>query len=686
MKKHYAILFLLFATFGFSQTKEIDSLTIQLAFQNQDSSKVVTSIQLIKALYHNNDFDKAAQYIKETERLASNLNHDSGLAEIMYFKALIYTQQEDYINAINTYKTSKQFFGSLNDTLGIAKVNSKIGIIEIERGNYKNGLQYALSAIQELEKRNLKYELRSTYKNLAKAYYNIKANDKAIEYYIKNLRLEEELNDNDGKFNAYNKLAELYSNNKENRKAIEYYEKALRIPFENRDSIRGEILPKLGGEYLQFKDYTKATSLLIEGLQLNRRQNNRHGLLLTLNNLGALNYELRNFRTSEAQLLEANSLALAIDDKDALLTNYKNLKTLDSTLNKFNRAFIWQQRYYDLKAELVPKAKSNLDNFQDSDLNVNSLLETKPIETKPIEDDTSYNESIFTSKNLKYVLYGLIALLIFIMLFLVISYSKKSSTQKNIQELEEKNKKLELQNEAVIEQTKHLEDINKVKDKLFSIVSHDLKDSLTSINGFIDLLKDGTLSRQEFEKLIPELSENASNASLLLFNLLNWSKSQMQSLEPNPSLFDVQEVFEEKLKLLDQRFTAKNINIVDHTLRDFVYADKSMLEIIVQNLLTNALKFTRPGGTITVSNHISNGNSIISISDTGVGIPKENLDKLFKANTLTTVGTKNEKGTGLGLSICKELTELNNGKIWVESTLNVGSTFYVQLPKTKPNN
>lgn len=686
MKKHYAILFLLFATFGFSQTKEIDSLTIQLAFQNQDSSKVSTSIQLIKALYHNNDFTKASQYIKETERLAGDLNYTSGLAEIMYYKALVYTQNEDYINAINTYKTSKQLFGSLNDTLGIAKINSKIGIIEIERGNYKSGLQYALSAIQELERRNLKYELRSTYKNLAKAYYNIKASDKAIEYYIKNLRLEEELNNDDGKYNAYNKLAELYSNNKENRKAIEYYEKALQIPYENRDSIRGEILPKLGGEYLQFKDYTKATSLLIEGLQLNRSQNNRHGLLLTLNNLGELNYQLRNFRTSEAQLLEANALAQALDDKDALLTNYKNLKTLDSTLNKFNRAFIWQQRYYDLKSELAPKAKSNLDGFQENNLDVNSLLETKPIDTKPVAIDSTDKSTIFTSKNLKYLLYGLIALLVIIMFILVISYSKKSSSQRYTNELEEKNKKLELQNEAVLEQTKHLEDVNKVKDKLFSIVSHDLKDSLTSINGFIDLLKDGTLSRQEFEKLIPELSENASNASLLLFNLLNWSKSQMQSLEPNPSLFDVQEVFEEKLKLLDQRFNAKNINLVDHTLRDFVYADKSMLEIIVQNLLTNALKFTRPGGTITVSNHISNGNSIISISDTGVGIPKENLDKLFKANTLTTVGTKNEKGTGLGLSICKELTELNNGKIWVESTLNVGSTFYVQLPKTKPNN
>lgn len=268
-------------------------------------------------------------------------------------------------------------------------------------------------------------------------------------------------------------------------------------------------------------------------------------------------------------------------------------------------------------------------------------------------------------------------------MFLVLIYLKRNNSLKYVQELEEKNLKIQLQNEAFVEQTKHLENVNNVKDKLFSIVSHDLKDSLSSINGFIDLLRDGSLTREEFDNLIPELSENANNASLLLFNLLNWSKSQMQSLKPSPSLFDIQEVFEEKIKLIEQRLESKGIELIDHSLRDFAYADRSMIEIVIQNLLANALKFSRKGDTITISNHISNGSCIISIADTGIGISKHNLDKLFKSNTYSTMGTNNEKGTGLGLSICKELVELNGGKIWVESTVNVGSTFYVQLPKSK---
>ena len=157
----------------------------------------------------------------------------------------------------------------------------------------------------------------------------------------------------------------------------------------------------------------------------------------------------------------------------------------------------------------------------------------------------------------------------------------------------------------------------------------------------------------------------------------------MHSLEPNPTLFDVQEVFEDKVNLIEQRLDSKGIDLIDHSLRDFVYADRSMFEIVIQNLLANAVKFCNKGDSITISNHISNGSCIISIADTGIGISKENIDKLFKSNSFTTIGTSNEKGTGLGLSICKELVELNHGKIWVESNLNVGTTFYVQLPKSK---
>ena len=673
---------------GFSQTDDIDNLALELAFQEQDSLKVETSLKIIKALFDIKDYERAREYILKSEKLSNNLNYKKGIAEITYYKSLIYAQKDDYINAVSGYNKSKALFNALNDTLSVAKVNNSIGLIEIKRGNYNRGLQFSLAAIKELEKRNLISDLNLAYRNLAKAYYNTNLFEKAMEFYLKALGVQMKLNDSKGINESHSKLAELYSNKKEHRKAIEYYEKVLKSSESNNDSIRGYVFSKLGGEYLMFNDYDKATKYLIQGYNINTRTKNKAGLLLTLNNLGDLNLKQGRLNIAEKQLLDAGEIAKSLNNKIELLRHYKSMKSLDSTRQRFDRAFVWQREYYELNTSLKKtkiKPVTNTEKQTNIELNTNSGSQP---EVNVSTDKVTSADNVEMNKVLdkyKIILYALLAALIVVSALLVFTYLKRNSSIKDLQELEEKNVKIELQNEAFSEQTKHLENVNNVKDKLFSIVSHDLKDSLSSINGFIDLLKDGSLTREEFDDLIPELSENANNASLLLFNLLNWSKSQMQSLEPKPSLFDIQEVFESKVKLVDQRMESKGITLVDHTLRDFAYADRSMFEIVIQNLLANALKFCKNGDTITVSNYISNGSCIVSIADTGIGVSKENLSKLFKNNSFTTMGTNNEKGTGLGLSICKELVELNHGKIWVESTQGIGSTFYVQLPKSRPN-
>ncbi|GAA3616201.1 tetratricopeptide repeat-containing sensor histidine kinase [Flavivirga amylovorans] len=687
MRKIITLIIFLSISISHSQTNEVDSLALELAYQTKDTLKIDTSIKLIKSLYDINDYDRALKYIIESEKLSNNVNYRKGIAEITYYKALIYAAKGDYINATSGYEKSKTLFNQLNDALGVAKVNNSIGLIEIKRGNYNKGLQFSLAAIKELEKRNLVNDLRLAYSNLADAYYNINANDKAIEFYLKALNIQEQLNDVKGTSRSNSQLAELYSSKKEHRKAIEYYEKVLANKDLNRDSVRGRIYPKLGSEYLMFNDYDTAADYLVKGLKLNRRSRYNEGILIALNSLGDLNLQKGKVILAEKQLLEAGAIAKKIDHKTELLKHYRLMKSLDSINKRFERAFVWQRQYYDLKNK-IKKAEVKIASKA-----VEPIIELDPDFDKPVAntekvDIVTKTAPIEPEKNFnkfKIILYALLAALAIVSTFLVLIYLKRNNNIRYTQELEEKNIKIELQNVAFQEQTKHLENVNNVKDKLFSIVSHDLKDSLSSINGFIDLLKDGSLSREEFDNLIPELSENANNASLLLFNLLNWSKSQMQSLEPKPSLFDIQEVFEDKVKLVEQRMENKGITLTDHSLRDFAYADRSMFEIVIQNLLANALKFCKSGDTITISNHISNGSCIVSIADTGVGISKQNLEKLFKNSSFTTVGTNNEKGTGLGLSICKELIELNNGKIWVESTQGVGSTFYVQLPKSRPN-
>ncbi len=666
---------------GYSQTNEIDSLMLNLAYQKQDSTKIKTSLILIEALYKVKESQKALLFISETERLAKSLNHIRGLAEVNYYKGQIYSDKNDYYNAIDNYGKSKQFYQRLNDTLGIAKINNSIGLIEIKRGNYVAGLEYSLSAIKIFEDKNLRHDLSSAYNNLADAYFNTNQIDKSLEYNFKALKVREHLRDSTGMKTSNKNIAILYSMRKEHRKAIEYYETVLSLLNPAKDTaLRGEILPRIGDQYLNFKEYDKATEYLVEGLAYNRLNKNKEGILQSLNSIGNLNLLQNKTKLAELQILEARELAKTSSDKREILKNLKLLVILDSTRNKFQSAFQWQRQYFSLKTEIDQynqlKMPVNTDSIKEE------IFENGHKDLSNNFDENAANEDQL--KKLKTISYILIAAFIIVSTILLLIYLKRKNTVKYTEELELKNEQIQLQNNAILEQTKHLEEINKSKDRLFSIVSHDLKDSISSIKGFLDLLKDGSISKLEFDELIPELSENANNASMLLYNLLNWSKSQMQNLEPNPELFNIQEVFHNKMNLVEPKIEQKRIAVIDESQRDFIYADKSMIEIVMQNLITNAVKFSRVGDIITISNKDYDGKSLICVEDTGVGISKENIDKLFKGNNFTTVGTKNEKGTGLGLTICKELVELNKGRIWVESTQNVGSKFYVELPKANP--
>ncbi|WP_282044257.1 tetratricopeptide repeat-containing sensor histidine kinase [Winogradskyella flava] len=682
MKQLLTLTACLFSFFIFSQNERIDDLTVRLAYQEADSVKVDLSLMLIDELFKIEDYKKALLYINQTAKLSQELNYTKGLAESTYYRALVYTNRNDYYNAIDNYEKSRKYHLQISDTLGVAKVSNSIGLIEIKRGNYVVGLKNSLSAIDIFEKQDLKEELSTAYNNLAEAYFKTNQIDKAIEFNLKALEVREQINDRQGIINSTKNIADLYSLRKEYRKAIEYYEKVLEMLNPSNDkSIRGEILPKLGSQYLHFKEYDKASEYLVEGLKYNREQGNDEGILRALNAIGNLNLQKQKVKLANLQLNEAYKIAQKIDNKTELLENYRLQIALDSTRGYFENAFFWQNKYYDLKVEL-----SKMDDpIFPTDVEPLDLDKSNPIEEDldNIENKITDNKSSWLQN--PWLLYGALAAAAIMLAILLFNLSKHKTYR---DEIKKQNKALATEKakyESIFEEKQHLEEVNDVKDKLFSIVSHDLKDSISSIKAFLDLLKEDSISKEEFRELIPELSENANNASSLLFNLLNWSKSQMQNLEPKPELFNIQDVFHTKIALVEQKVEDKRIVLIDESQRDFVYADRSMVEIVIQNLITNAVKFSRTGDMITVSNQDVNGKSLICVEDTGVGISKENIDKLFNANkNFTTVGTKNEKGTGLGLTIAKDLVELNNGRIWVESTQNVGSKFFIELPKTAP--
>jgi PAS domain S-box-containing protein len=239
--------------------------------------------------------------------------------------------------------------------------------------------------------------------------------------------------------------------------------------------------------------------------------------------------------------------------------------------------------------------------------------------------------------------------------------------------------------EEALKESKHqLEELNATKDKLFSIIGHDLRSPIGSLKQFVELtLSTSDLSHtQSISEMLEDIQKSTSTTYDLLENLLAWAKCQQNEVVFMPTRVNLCEVVDACTSLLAETARSKNISIHNQTSpNQFIFADQNMLMTILRNLLTNAVKFTHPNKNIYLS-VIDTGIGVsVSVKDEGVGINSENLDKLFKPNDfLTTFGTSDEKGTGLGLLLCKDFVKKHNGEIWVESELGKGSVFNFTLP------
>jgi PAS domain S-box-containing protein len=240
---------------------------------------------------------------------------------------------------------------------------------------------------------------------------------------------------------------------------------------------------------------------------------------------------------------------------------------------------------------------------------------------------------------------------------------------------------------ALLESENRLKELNATKDKLFSILSHDLKGPFTSIVGFSELLIKDIREKnfdalENFAKVIIDSSENAMN---LLTNLIEWSRLQTGRIKFDPMECEINTIVSEVVGLLFASAAQKSISIISELPpNQNIFADKFMINTVLRNIISNAIKFSYPGGKILISALKQKSAVLIKITDNGVGMSPESIKKLFnfEAN-FSTPGTQNEKGTGLGMIICKEFIAKHTGKIWVESEIGKGSSFFFTLPNLR---
>jgi signal transduction histidine kinase len=269
--------------------------------------------------------------------------------------------------------------------------------------------------------------------------------------------------------------------------------------------------------------------------------------------------------------------------------------------------------------------------------------------------------------------------------FVVISiYIHILIRNKYISQLIKKNEELELYNNKLLESEKMLKQSNATKDKLFSIIAHDLRNPFNALVGLSEIIYNNieSFDTEKLKKYILIINTNSRSLHGQMENLLEWAKAQSNSIKFTPEEIRIHPIIYNVLTVFEVNAFSKNINLVnkvDETLE--VYADKNIISTVCQNLIGNAIKFTKEGGKVIVSSKKINNFVEISITDTGIGISKSDLQLLFKTdNNFTRRGTNDEKGSGLGLLICKDFIEKNGGKIGISSTLGKGSTLKFTLP------
>ncbi|MFD1003445.1 ATP-binding protein [Ohtaekwangia kribbensis] len=245
---------------------------------------------------------------------------------------------------------------------------------------------------------------------------------------------------------------------------------------------------------------------------------------------------------------------------------------------------------------------------------------------------------------------------------------------------EEVNKKnLEIEN-----QTQILKESNTTKDKLFSIVSHDLRGPVHQLREIFSLMDAGHISGEEFLKvLMPDLRERVGYVAALTDNLLHWAKDQMEGIQVKSAAFNLSDVVQENMNLFAAQAGKKNVNLVNTTAPECeVFADKDMIRLVLRNLMSNAVKFTPSQGSIEVSVQADHQYAIVSVHDTGIGLSSEEIDMILRKDYFTRYGTAGEKGSGLGLMLCREFIEKNKGTFMIESIPGAGSRFSFSVPLT----
>jgi two-component system sensor histidine kinase/response regulator len=685
---------LLFLLFAFStinsimaQTTKVDELLGQLDKEASDTARVKI-LRKLSVAYSSVDPVKKFYYANQYRLLADKLGIDSLVSAALLDMGNSYGLRSNLDSALYYFKLGHEKAKASNYTTGIGRGYVNIGYVLDRLDRKKEAIKYYEEALKIFKGTNNKKGINQCSINLGSMYFDMSEYRIADQYFQQVLDNAREIKQDDvGLGNALYALAGSKWKIGEVKKSIALYQESLALR-EKIGDLNGIALSNwgIGQLHMDKKEYEKSLVYYEIALKNNRAIKNLYQECAVLIDMSKAYLGLKEYKNAEDCAKLALIRAKESRSKIGISLALERLTSVSEAQKNFEQALSFQKDYIAVKDSL------NHDGIKKdiitSDLHrVNSDNQILAKDYKTISDKNSEYITVIAIITILLVIVAIMMVLYYRRnqeknaLNLLLQKQKRETAEAN-EELSTVNEELTSQMEIVSAQNIELEKLNNVKNKFFSIVSHDLRGPLITLKTLFGMYREGDLSEKELNELLSKLEDTTYTTVDFLDNLLQWSKSQLEGMVVNPSAFSIATMVAENINLMASQLKLKGISVLNRIDKNaLVFADPNMINVVVRNLLSNAIKFCRAGDIVSFEAKQDAGKVISTISDSGPGINDLDKKNLFNFAHTVGTGTSGEKGYHIGLILCRDMVVQNNGSITVESTLGEGTRFHITLPK-----
>lgn len=670
------VLFLILFNCGYSYGQKAvrDSLRNEI---RRTQTKQQSNLQDTTHINSLNTLAKAMRFIKpdslallaeQALKLSTTIRYEKGEIIALNAKGDYLSDQGNHDLSISFYEKALQKSKEIKDDYLVLSSMSRLANEYQYQGNIEVALNEMLIGLEKADSLGIK-EMQSVYnEKIGMLYANQNDFEEALTYLTNSKKISDLIKDETRTAYTMANLASVYADAKKFDYAMFHINSCIttleRNGVKNQLAFAYEIKGKI---YLNQEKFKWASYWYDQSKVLHEKSvEHSRGKIDLLNGLAEVHLGLRKDSISNDYALKAFNLSKLLKSKKGLKNSSKTLYKISKQKNNFEEALSYHEVFQELSETLsLKKGEKSL-----------LMLKTKMGHIRQKEQLLAENKKALARQK-NYIIAALGILLVLVAIIFLIKRSEKIQKRLN-KELNASKTELEKHELELIE-------LNSTKDKLFSIIGHDLRGPIGAFQGLINMYTKGEVNKTEFLAFIPKLKADIDHIFFTMNNLLSWGYNQMKGGTTNPESISLTNLVDDSSHLLEETANKKSIKIVNRVSEEFIaWSDKNQIDVVIRNLISNALKFTPENGMVTVEAKALGDKIEVTVRDTGIGMDKETREKIFTKNAnITTYGTNDEKGTGLGLILCQEMIENNHGEIWVESAPKIGTSFFFTLPKAK---